>query len=96
MPPWFADPGTGHWENDRSPSESDRKALLEWATNGAPAGGPADAPLPRSFTAGWSIGTPDAVVEIAEPIAVPAEGFVDYQYVYVMTDFLLDFRLKPG
>jgi hypothetical protein len=87
MPPWFADPGTGRWENDRSLSERDRKALLEWATNGAPAGDPADAPIPRKFTAGWSIGTPDAVAEIPEPIAVPAEGVVDYQYVYLKTDF---------
>lgn len=87
MPPWFADPETGHWENDRSLPERDRKALVDWAASGAPAGDPADAPLPRSFASGWSIGIPDAVVEIPEPIAVPAEGVVDYKYVYVKTDF---------
>ncbi len=87
MPPWFADPGTGPWQNDRSLSDRDRKALLDWAANGAPAGDPADEPLPRTFTTGWSIGTPDAVVAIPEAIAVPAEGVVDYQYVYVKTDF---------
>ncbi len=90
MPPWFADPETGHWENDRSLSTRDRRALVDWAANGAPAGDPADAPLPRIFTAGWSIGTPDAVVEIPESIAVPAEGVVDYQYLYVKTDFSED------
>ncbi len=40
MPPWFADPATGHWENDRTLSERDRSALRDWAANGAPAGDP--------------------------------------------------------
>ncbi|MGH9389595.1 MAG: hypothetical protein ACRD1Z_08260, partial [Vicinamibacteria bacterium] len=87
MPPWFADPGTGHWENDRSLSKRDRRALIDWAAKGAPLGNPADAPLPRRFPDGWSIGDVDAVVEIPEAIAVPAEGVVDYKYVYVKTDF---------
>jgi hypothetical protein len=87
MPPWFADPETGHWANDRSLSERDRRALLEWVSNEAPEGDAADAPLPRQWVAGWSMGEPDAVVEIPEPFDVPAEGVVDYQYVYVKTDF---------
>jgi hypothetical protein len=87
MPPWFADPATGHWENDRRLLERDRSAILDWAANGAPAGDPADAPLPRQFAASWAIGAPDAIVEIPETIDVPAEGVVDYQYRYVKTDF---------
>ena len=87
MPPWFASADTGHWANDRSLSESDRTDLLAWVESGAPEGDPADAPLPRAWVAGWSIGEPDAVVEIPEAIDVPAEGVVDYYYEYVKTDF---------
>jgi mono/diheme cytochrome c family protein len=87
MPPWFANPETGHWANDRSLSERERNALLSWVENGAAEGNAEDAPLQRRWAFGWSIGEPDAVFEIPEPIEVPAEGVVDYQYVYVKTDF---------
>jgi mono/diheme cytochrome c family protein len=87
MPPWFAAPGVGHWANDRSLSGRDRKALLDWVASGAPEGDRRDGPLPRVFAGEWRIGVPDAIVEIPEPVSVPAEGVVDYQYVYVKTDF---------
>jgi hypothetical protein len=53
----------------------------------APEGDESDGPLPRVFTSEWAIGAPDAIVAIGEPVSVPAEGVVDYQYVYVKTDF---------
>ncbi len=87
MPPWFAAKSVGSWENDRRLSERERDALLQWIEAGSPEGDPADAPLPRLYSGGWSIRTPDAVFEIEEPFQVPAEGVVDYQYVYVKTDF---------
>ena len=87
MPPWFAKPGVGEWANERRLTERDRADLLAWIDAGAPAGDERNGPLPRVWANGWNIGEPDAVIEIPAPIDVPAEGVMDYQYVYVKTDF---------
>lgn len=87
MPPWFANPAHGEFSNDRSLSDEDREALLGWIENGCPEGDAKDAPLPRKFTEGWKIGEPESVLQIAQPITVPAKGKVEYQYVKVKTSF---------
>lgn len=86
MPPWFAAPG-GHgiFSNDRSLPEADKAALLGWLKSGRPPGDPAEAPLPRKFPAGWSVGTPDVVFQIPEPVAIQAEGTMRYQNRVVET-----------
>lgn len=93
MPPWFAEPAVGHWQNDMSLSERDKADLLTWATAGAPEGDAADAPLPRSFAAGWKIGKPDLVVVGSEQ-AIPASGPIPYRYVVVRTDLDRDRWIK--
>src|SRR6185295_7252745 len=35
MPPWFADPKYGHFQNERRLSETEVKALVDWADGGA-------------------------------------------------------------
>lgn len=87
MPPWFADPHVGSWANDRSLSGREKQQLLDWARGGGAEGDMAMAPLPRRFSTKWNIGEPDAVVKIPQPITVPAQGPVGYQYVYTKTDF---------
>ncbi|MFW6206583.1 MAG: hypothetical protein ACOC5J_01475, partial [Gemmatimonadota bacterium] len=88
MPPWFANPEYGRWANDRSLTDADRQTLLSWARAGAPEGEPADAPPPAEFVEGWMLGeAPDTVIPIPEVQEIPAEGVVDYRYVYVKTDF---------
>ena len=85
MPPWFPDPKTGHWANDRSLSERDRSDLLAWIAAGAPEGDAADAPAERQFVQGWKIGKPDAVFETPRTFNIPATGAMDYQRVAVQT-----------
>jgi mono/diheme cytochrome c family protein len=87
MPPWSAHKDVGEWANDRRLRDQDLKDLLSWIAAGAPEGNPREAPLPRTWTAGWNIGKPDAVVRIPEPMVVPAQGVISYQYAYVKTDF---------
>ena len=35
MPPWFADPGYGHFANDRRLSDAEIQTLSKWADDGA-------------------------------------------------------------
>ncbi|MCB9897190.1 MAG: redoxin family protein [Planctomycetes bacterium] len=91
MPPWHAAAGSGPWRDDRSLSRDDRKLLLDWIAADCPEGDPADAPRARHHVEGrWQLGKPDAAYAMDEPIAVPADGVVDYRYVYVKTDQPVD------
>ena len=90
MPPWFADPEVGHFANDRSLSTADRKTLLRWIADGAPAGDPNIGPEQKTWKPGWFLGEPDATVQIKDPFVVPTEGVVDYQHTYVQTAFSED------
>ena len=87
MPPWYIEPGYGPWSNDFGLTDEERATMIEWIDSGAVAGDPADAPEPVAYTDGWTISEPDAVISIPDPIAIPAEGYVDYIYVYQKTNF---------
>jgi hypothetical protein len=87
MPPWFADPTVGHFANDPSLSPKEISTLAWWAAANAPEGNPADAPPPRHFAEGWNIPQPDLVVTMPKPVAIPAEGDVEYTYEIVPTGF---------
>ncbi len=84
MPPWFANPEHGHFENDASLSAEEKQTLSQWVANGCPEGDAKDLPEPRQFVDGWRIGQPDQIVYVTEePYTVPAEGVIDYQYFTV-------------
>jgi hypothetical protein len=87
MPPWFAAPEIGHFANDRSLPDIDRETMLAWLDAGAPEGDIDLTPEPLEWTPGWQLGEPDAELALPEPVHVPAEGTVEYQYTYVPTDF---------
>lgn len=98
MPPWFAAaPPAGHrspWANDRSLPEGDKAALLSWLEAGRPEGDPAEAPLAVEWPKEWTIGTPDLVVQIPQPITIKAEGTMPYQNVIVETKLTEDRWVK--
>ena len=90
MPPWGADPKHGKFANDPSLTDAEKQTLFQWIDAGCPEGDIEDLPAPRSFPKGWSIPTPDLVVEMPEPFAVPAQGTIEYQYIRVDPDFRHD------
>jgi peroxiredoxin/mono/diheme cytochrome c family protein len=101
MPPWHADPRYGHFENDRRLTARERATLLAWVDQATPLGDPKDVPPPRTFTEGWSIGTPDVVFEVSEPYEVAAQGVLPYQHFQVSTNFREDkwvqaIEARPG
>jgi hypothetical protein len=87
MPPWFADPHYGKFQNDRSLAQPEIATLVAWADGGAVEGNSKDAPKPLQFVEGWSIGKPDLVFEMPNEFAVPAAGTIEYQYIVIPLGF---------
>jgi peroxiredoxin len=86
MPPWNAVEPKGSqrtFKNDRSLPDADKADLLAWLAENGPEGDAADAPLPRTYPNEWAIGKPDLVVQIPEPINIPATGIMKYQNIIV-------------
>jgi hypothetical protein len=90
MPPWFADPRFGHFENDPSLSPVEIHTVSAWLRAGTPAGDPHDAPAPRRWVDGWNIPSPDVVVRMPVAVHIPARGVVDYTYEIVPAGFTGD------
>ena len=70
MPPWFADPRYGKFQNERRLSESEIDTIVKWVSSGAHQGNSSDLPPAPQYVDGWTIGTPDAVFRTAEGLGV--------------------------
>ena len=101
MPPWHADAPAGTFHNERILTDAERQTLVAWAGEGAPKGDEKDLPPAPTFAEGWSLGTPDVVLEMQEDYPVPASGTVEYEYFYVPTNFteskwVKSIEIRPG
>jgi peroxiredoxin len=91
MPPWFAHPGFGKFQNHRGLSAAEREVIVQWARGDRAAGDLASAPPPPQFPeTKWSIGTPDKVITAATEQNLPATGYIPYRYVILPHLFLHD------
>jgi hypothetical protein len=101
MPPWHADPKHGKFLNDRSLSVEEKDTILRWARGGAPKGDPADLPPAPKYAEGWELGEPDVVLSMPVDYKVPADGFIEYEYFQIPTNFTEDkwiqaVEVRPG
>ena len=101
MPPWHADAPAGTFHNERSLSDRERSTITAWAGGGAPNGDPKDLPVLPTFTDGWALGKPDVVLEMQEDYPVPAKGTVQYEWLYIPTNFteakwVKSLEIRPG
>ena len=94
MPPWGADPAIGKFANDVSLKQAEIDTIAAWVDAGAPEGNRAELPKAPHFTEGWSIGKPDLIFKMTEPISVPADGTVPYLYVTVPTNLKEDIWVR--
>jgi Flp pilus assembly protein TadD len=81
MPPWMPEPGHGRFLNERRLRDEQIATIQEWVRQGAPRGDSSDAPQPPEFAGGWQLGTPDLVLQLAEPFTVPAGDDVFRNFV---------------
>ena len=95
MPPWFANPEFGHFLNDRRLAAAEIETLVSWVDAGAPEGDPKDRPARVKWNTGWSL-APDVVFETPKPVAVPAQGVLDYVYIVIPTNFENDTWITGG
>jgi hypothetical protein len=101
MPPWYADPRHGEFENDRRLSAEERATIVRWVEGGAKPGDPRDLPPAPTYKTTWTMGEPDAVLRMQEDFPVPATGMLDYQYFEVPSGFTEDkwvqsIEIRPG
>ncbi len=101
MPPWKAEPGFGHFADERRLSDDETHVLTAWAASGAAKGDDADLPPTPKFPAGWSLGEPDVVLTMPQPFEVPASGRDVYR-VFPMPmnlpadKYVVAYEFKPG
>lgn len=87
MPPWYAHPDYGTFENARGLSQDEIDQVVGWVAAGMPEGDESKLPAPPEFPgAEWSI-HPDVVIKAAQQIALPATGIVDYKYIFLPYTF---------
>jgi hypothetical protein len=101
MPPWHADAPAGTFHNERLLSDRERSVLTAWASGGAVRGDAKDLPAQPTFVEGWTLGTPDIVLEMLEDYALPANGTIQYEWFYIPTNFtepkwVKSIEIRPG
>src|SRR5262245_7061277 len=103
MPPWFADPQVGHFQNDRSLTQAEIDTIVKWVDTGSPAGDPKDAPAAKVWPDnGWFI-KPDVVVKGPEFVvpAHPLNNVIEWTTIIVPMGFTKDtwitsMEIKPS
>lgn len=94
MPPWKAEPGYGHFADERRLSDAQIRLIAEWAYGGAPEGDPKQKSAPPQFSSGWQAGRPDAVLSTSRPFAIPADGHDVFQCFVIPLNFTEDRYVK--
>jgi len=101
MPPWHADAPPGTFHDERILTDVERRTIREWVQSGAGRGDTRDLAALPVFTEGWRIGTPDVVFEMPFDYEIKASGTIDYEYIYIPTNFteakwVTAIEIRPG
>lgn len=100
MPPWK--PAKNDLlAGDRTVPADAVKVLEKWVAQGMPEGDPKDAPPPRKFAEGWTLGEPDLILEAPEEVTVGPDGRDLFRVLVIPTDlpedrYITAMEVKPG
>ena len=96
MPPWYADPHIGVFENETRLTKDEMRTLVAWIDAGAPRDSEDDplAEVADLEAPKWPLGEPDLVVQLPEPQHIPAAGLFDYTYVEIPSGLTEDRWVK--
>jgi len=70
MPPWNAEPGYGHFADERRLTEAQIEMIREWARSEEPEGDPREKSAPPRFASGWRAG----YFALAGPVTFSGRG----------------------
>jgi thiol-disulfide isomerase/thioredoxin len=95
MPPWFANPKHGTFQNDPSLTKTERESIVRWVKGGKPEGmPPANSPGaavgPDVPVSKWRIGEPDLIISMIQEERIPSAGFIPYRMGLLPHIFLSD------
>ncbi|MDB5386655.1 MAG: thiol-disulfide isomerase-like thioredoxin [Planctomycetaceae bacterium] len=91
MPPWYANPKHGTFQNDPSLSKAERDTLVRWVRTGRIEGKPPETPVNSELsTSKWRIGKPDLIITMLQQEGIPSTGFVPYRVTLLPYLFLND------
>lgn len=101
MPPWKPDPSCGAFQHERRLSNEDIDTLAAWVRSGAPEGDRDDLPAPLDFNDGWSLGTPDLILEMPQAYTPPATAMDTFRlfplpYTFAEDVYVRAVDLEPG
>jgi mono/diheme cytochrome c family protein len=101
MPPWKAEPGYGHFADERHLTDSQLKLLASWAAAGAPEGDVAELPPLPKFSSEWLLGKPDMVLKMPRPFHVPAGGHDIFRVIAIPMNlpddtYVIASEFRPG
>jgi uncharacterized protein (TIGR03437 family) len=74
MPPWKAEPGWVAYRDERRLTDAQIALIQTWVAQGMQRGDPAKDPKVPEFPSGWTLGTPDLILEMPAGFSVPADG----------------------
>lgn len=95
MPPWSAEPGFGHFRQERFLSPRQIALLTAWADSKQAEGDAQNQVPPPKFPSGdWELGQPDIELVMPEPFTVPATGDDIYRYFVISNPFEEDVVLS--
>jgi len=90
MPPWLPTVERGHFVGERVLSDDEIGMIAQWAQEGGQEGSPEDLPPAPTWPEGWTLGTPDLVLELPTAYELPAGGADVYR------NFVLDVPLEQA
>lgn len=94
MPPWQPDPIYSRLQAENYLSDIEIADIAAWVDGGMPRGNQADEPAFPEFPDGSVLGTPDLVLEMAEPFLHRGNGQDNYRYFVIPSGLTEDKIVK--